>query len=61
MRIIWAGLTVGRIKFKKIDWRCDCGQHNISTDPEWNRTLTCWSCGRQYDVEFNSIQDAIAS
>jgi hypothetical protein len=60
MHIIWAGLTIGRLQFKKIDWRCDCGQKNISTGPEWNRTLRCCQCSRRYEVEFNPLQDAIA-
>ena len=61
MHIIWAGLTVGRLKFKKIDWRCSCGQRNISSGLEWNRTLICLRCCKRYEVEFNRIQDAITS
>lgn len=41
-------------QFKKIDWTCDCGMHNINLG-RFSGTVGCWKCGRSYDIEISAI------
>lgn len=64
MRINFMGWTAASTwqkpvrQIRKIDWTCDCGQHNINLGRFSGRFRCCGDrCTREYEIEIGAIAD----